>query len=219
MSSLQEGFQEQKSGNFWNIKNGLIVRRVSEGTEGAVEVKDKEGNVRWEIQKKSFTGKLRHIDIRTHEQYGEFMAIVMIANGENVRIECNLDSGYAYGFLSTIPNHKDLKGLLMLSPSYTEKDGKKESKIFLQNDAGWLKQYFTKENPNGLPELKQVKVSGKMVWDGSERLDFFKSMITKLNTALDTAWGATPAATPAAAPLTAPAPVETIAAPTGNIPF
>jgi len=44
-----------------------------------------------------------------------------------------------------------------------------------QNDGnGWVKvlPYYTKENPNGLPEMVKVKIKGKESWDDTDMMDF-----------------------------------------------
>lgn len=104
----------------------------------------------------------------------------------------DFDSGYAFGFLSTVPNIA-LEDAFLMSPSYKEEDGKKRSRMFIQQNGSWLKQYFTRDTPNGLPELKKIKVKGKETWDNTERLDWFKeTLIPKLNKKLEDIWGNEP---------------------------
>lgn len=187
---MTEGFGSSSGQKYLTVKNGILAEKATKDTAGAVAVTKEDQSVVYELHHKSITGYLRNVAVRTATIGGdekEFLSINMMVKGQLYNVQCNLDSGYGFGFLSTIPA-ADIEGLLMISPSYTEKEGKKQSKMFLQQDAGWLKQFFTKDNPNGLPELKQVKVNGKVVWDGTDRLVFFKDMIIKLNTKLEAIW-------------------------------
>lgn len=189
---MQEGFGTRNSAEFWTIKNGYLAKRVSESTDGAHAVKKQNGDVYYEIRQDFFTGRLKKVDIKTHEEYGDFLKITMVAQGKSYIIEMDLNSGYAFGFLSTIP-HAELEATIMLSPMYKEEAGKKQSKLFLQQDSGWLKQYFTKENPNGLPDLVKIKVKGKETWDNTERLEYFKNtLIPRLQVKLDDLWKSEP---------------------------
>lgn len=196
MSELQEGFGEQSKGQFWTVKNGLLCKRVNEGTEGSVQQKKEDGTVYFEIQKRDFTGRLKKVDVRSHEEYGKFLRLHFVAKGESVNIEMKFDSGYAFGFLSTIPSAK-IDGLILIAPFYSEKDGKKETKVFIKDETcegkKWCPQYFTKEHANGLPQLEKVTFKGKESWDNSKRLDYFENtLIPKLNAGLEKIWGSAP---------------------------
>lgn len=185
---MQEGFGTRNSGEFWTIKKGYLAKRVPEGTDNAFAEKKSDGSVYHEVRQDFFTGRLRKVEVRSHEDYGDFLKLTMVAAGRNYTIECDLNSGYAFGFLSTIPS-AELEGLMKLSPMYKEENGKKESKLFIEQESGWLKQFFTKDNPNGLPELEKIKVKGKETWDNTKRLDYFKNtLIPKLNTKLADIW-------------------------------
>jgi hypothetical protein len=178
---LTEGLQSGGNQKYLTIKNGILAERCSESTPGAVAVKKDDGSTVHELHHKSITGYLKSVTVRTHDEYGDYLKIGITSKGVDYIVECKLDSGYATGFLTTIPS-ADIEGLIQISPSYDEKE--KKSKVFLQQDAGWLKAFFTKENPNGLPQLNKVKVNGKEVWDKTDRLEFFKNMIAKLNAKL-----------------------------------
>jgi hypothetical protein len=43
-----------------------------------------------------------------------------------------------------------------------------------QNGSG-LKWAFTKDNPNGMPDLVKIKVKGKDTWDDSDRMEFLEN--------------------------------------------
>ncbi len=212
MSSLSEGFGERNSMQFWTVKNGLLCKRCEENTEGAVKQTKEDGTVYYEIQRPNFTGRLKKVEVRTHDEYGKFLGLHFVANGEAVKIEMKFDSGYGFGFLTTIPSAK-IDGLILIAPYFKDQDGKKESKIFVKDETcegkEWCKQFFTKENPNGLPQLVETTFKGKKVWDNTERLSYFENeLIPKLNAGLAKIWGndAAPAAATTTAATTAKEP-------------
>jgi hypothetical protein len=193
MSSLNEGFGERSQGQFWTVKNGLLCKKCDEHTEGAVKQNKEDGTVYFEIQKPNFTGRLKKVEVRKHDEYGKLLGLHFVANGQNVKIEMKLDSGYGFGFLTTIPSAK-IDGLILIAPYFKDQDGKKQSKIFIKDETcegkEWCKQFFTKETPNGLPELVKTTFKGKSVWDNTARLEYFETeLIPKLNAGLEKIWG------------------------------
>jgi hypothetical protein len=108
--------------------------------------------------------------------------IVMNDGEENLIIGFRLDSRYATGFFKFIKN-VNLKEPFTLHPvtnKSKDKDGKDRdeySMIVSQPYQRYVKAYFTKDNPNGLPSMKQVKVSGKTVWDKTDLLEFYEGLV------------------------------------------
>ncbi len=49
--------------------------------------------------------------------------------------------------------------------------------MFITQDGNPVKWFYTKDTPNGLPELKQVKVKGKLTWDDSDTMEFLEKMV------------------------------------------
>lgn len=99
----------------------------------------------------------------------------------------HFDSSYASTFLSFIKN-ADLTQPLTLIPLEKEviKDKvviKKRSLLVKQNGT-FLKGYFTQTEPNGQPQMKQVKVSGKLVWDKTDLLAFYEEVVDGLKSQL-----------------------------------
>jgi hypothetical protein len=182
---MTEGLREGTRGNskFFSISNGRLVERTTADDPKGVHRTKENGSVVHERYYAELTGRLKSIIVREHQEYGKFLKIEIIAEGKTHAIEFNFSSGYASSFLSTIPS-ANIEELITFCPSYKEKDGKKEARIFLKQEKGWLKSFFTKDNPNGLPELQKTKVKGKEVWDDSDRLEFYEAMILKLNAKL-----------------------------------
>ena len=59
----------------------------------------------------------------------------------------------------------------------TEGEKTKRSLLVRQDDQ-WVKAYFTKATPNGLPAFKKItKKSGKVEWDKENFLEFLENII------------------------------------------
>ena len=71
----------------------------------------------------------------------------------------------------------DLTKEMKVSPSVKEVDGKNKSSLFINQDGKALKHAFTRETPNGMPDMEQVTVNGSQVWDDTKRLVFLQNMV------------------------------------------
>jgi hypothetical protein len=86
----------------------------------------------------------------------------------------NFSSGYSASFLKTLPNVK-LSDRVQITPKLTIEGDKKKSVCFLNQNGSGLKWAFTRENPNGMPDLVKIKVKGKDTWDDSDRMEFLEN--------------------------------------------
>lgn len=99
---------------------------------------------------------------------------------ELYNLSFNIDGGYASSFMSFIRN-ADLSQPLTLKPvvKVENKNGTdiKRLSMLIEQNGAFLKSYHTKDNPNGLPAMKQVTVSGKTLWDKTDMIEFYKNAI------------------------------------------
>jgi hypothetical protein len=63
-----------------------------------------------------------------------------------------------------------------IAPKLTIDGDKKKSVMFI-NQNGGIKHYFTRDNPNGMPDLQKVKIKGKETWDDSDRMEFLEQYV------------------------------------------
>jgi hypothetical protein len=75
-----------------------------------------------------------------------------------------------------LPN-VDLSKEIQLIPKLSVEGDKKKTTLFVNQEGHSLKRFYTKENPQGLPELQQIKVKGKMQYDDSNIMDFLEKMV------------------------------------------
>ena len=73
----------------------------------------------------------------------------------------------------------DLTKKMKVSPSVKEVDGKNRSSLFVAQDGKYVKHAYTREAPNGMPDLNKIVVKGQDVYDDTARLLFLHSMVEK----------------------------------------
>jgi len=169
------GLENRTGGNYITILGGKFCQRVEEGTEGAETRVNKLGNTVHEKFYDSFTGKL--IDIKTRDgNYGKTWEFIFQDTQEPYVLQLSYSNSFATAFLKMLPN-ADLTKEMKVSPSVKEVDGKNKSSLFINQDGKALKHAYTRENPNGMPDMEQVQVNGQMVWDDSKRLAFLENMV------------------------------------------
>ncbi len=129
-------------------------------------------------------GQLVDIYLKDEEYKGDTqrkLYIVMNDSVENLILGFRLDSRYGTSFLNFVKSIDITKPFTIVPISKEEKDANGEtvvrSSILISQDGKFAKSYFSKNNPNGLPEMKKVKLNGKQVWDKTEMLEFYEGII------------------------------------------
>lgn len=169
------GLENRTGGNFITILGGKLCQRVQEGTEGSFARVNKLGNTVHEKFYDSFTGKLESIDVKDGN-YGKTWNFGFRDKGELYTLQLSYSNSFATAFLKQLPN-VDLTKEMKVSPSTKEVDGKNKSSLFINQDGQALKHAYTRENPNGMPDMEQVTVKGELVWDDTKRIEFLENMV------------------------------------------
>jgi len=168
---------------YLSIQGGKIARRVSEATQHSRERQiESSGKVVHEELYDSLEGFMTGLTTRD----GQFGKELHIHIGDDLKyvVQLKLSSSPASSFLKALPN-VDLSKRVKIIPKQEEiKDGVKRTNIILVQDNGGIKHAFTKDNPNGLPPMKKVKVKGKETWDDSDQLEFFEKLIADIHAKL-----------------------------------
>ena len=165
--------QQGGSKVFLSISNGKLVRSFKEKTEGAVSRINKAGREVYEMFYDSLEGTITGVGTKESD-YGKFLVVQVESNGVNYQLEMNFSSGYSASFLKTLPN-VNLSTRVAITPKLTIEGDKKKSVCFLNQGGQGLKWAFTRENPNGMPDLVKIKVKGKDTWDDSDRMEFLEN--------------------------------------------
>lgn len=124
------------------------------------------------------TGILKDIYVKYDGLYGPELHVTLRAEGVDYILQMRLDSGYARSFMKIAPNF-DLAMPMSIFPSLKNKsEGRQETGMFIRQNGLPLKWYYTREKPNGLPELVPVKIKNPQTgvvkdgWDNTEQLKF-----------------------------------------------
>jgi hypothetical protein len=170
------GLGTNENGKFISIVGGRFCIRVPEGTQGAETRVNKLGKTVTEKYYDNFTGKLVGIKV-TDGNYGKQWEFSFQDSGEIYKLQLGYSNSFAKNILKMLPN-ADLSKVMKVSPqTKVEADGTKKSSLFINQDGVALKHAFTKDNPNGLPQMKQVTVKGTVVWDDTDQMVFLENMV------------------------------------------
>jgi hypothetical protein len=162
-------------GKYITVLAGKFCQRVADNTEGAVQRVNKEGKVVFEKYYDAFTGKL--VDIKTQDgAYGKNWLFSFRDKEDTYNLQLGYSNGYAVAILKMLPN-VDITKEFKVSPKQEVKDGKTETSLFINQDGKPIKHFYTKDNPNGLPQWEQITVKGQQVWDSTKQLVFLENMV------------------------------------------
>jgi len=161
--------------SFYNISNGKICRQFQSATPESKERVNKNGKTVHEMFYDFIDGTIVSIETKESE-YGKSW-LITLDDGESKQVlQMPFSSGYSSAFLKMLPN-VDLLSPVKIIPKLVIEGDKKKTSLFVTQYGSPLKHYYTKDRPNGLPQMKQVKIKGKMTWDDSEMMEFFENMV------------------------------------------
>jgi hypothetical protein len=163
---------DYNNSTYYSISEGRICTQHKQPVPGSIERVNKNGKTVHETFHSGLKGMITNITTKDSD-FGKFWLVEL--NGNEI-LQFQYSSGYANGFLRTLPN-VDFTKEVVLIPKLTVEGDKKKGTIFINQDGKALKWFYTKEDPNGLPDLKKIKVKGKETWDSSDQMDFLETMV------------------------------------------
>ena len=174
------GLEQSEYSNYLTIGNGKICKAVKEPTEKSIERKNKNDKIVYEEFYDKISGNITGIEIKEHPEYGRFWLVTLEDKGEKFILQMNYSSGYSSAFLKTLPN-VNLSERVTLIPKITMNGDKKKVTLFISQNGNALKHFYTKDNPNELPQMTKTegkgKDKGKVLWDDSEMMEFLEAMV------------------------------------------
>lgn len=172
------GAIQQSNAIYLTIGNGQICKKVMKPTPLSKERVNKKGATVHEEYYKGWKGKITGIAVRDHAEYGKFWNVTLTDDDGDAILQMNYSSGYSQAFLKILPNI-DLTADVNIVPDQREVNGKKKTTLFITQHGQPVKWYYTKDDPKGLPELKSIKIKGKMTYDDSDILEFLEKMVNE----------------------------------------
>lgn len=105
------------------------------------------------------------------------MLYVVVSDGDKFyKVTFNFDSIATTNFIKFLKS-ANIKEQLLIIPSMKEEDNVKKRSIFVKQDGKYLKAFYSKDNPNGLPQLRKTKFKGQEKWDNGEQLEFLRGVV------------------------------------------
>lgn len=173
--------EEQGSKIFLKVVNGKIAQKVSKDTVGAKPRINKNGEEVYELYFNAIEGVLESIEHRVSEEYGNSYDLTFRDVDQLYVLNLGCSGRVTNGLLGRIPNI-DLSQPIEFRV-FTIKDqatGKDKQYSSVYQNRVKIEPYYTKDNPNGLPPMVQVKVKGQLVWDDSDQIEFLRKMVEKV---------------------------------------
>jgi hypothetical protein len=170
------GAVQQTNAIYLTISNGQLCRKFQSPTKTSKERVNKKGVTVNEEYYKGWKGRITGIAVQEHKEFGKFWNVTITDEQGDAIIQMNYSSGYSAAFLKTLPNI-DLDSDIVFSPSMKIENDKKKATVFISQHGKPVKWAFTKDEPNGLPELQKMKVKGKVTWDDSDIMEFLEKMV------------------------------------------
>ena len=161
---------------FYSITDGKICRTLKSPTSKSIERVNKMGKIVHEEFCNGLSGRIVDIKTKDHPDYGKFWLVTLKDGDWSGVIQMKFSSGYASAFLKMLPN-VDLSKEVTIVPNMKIEGDKKKTSLFIMQNGKPLKHLYTKDNPNGLPQMKIIKVKGKETWDDTEMMEFLEKMV------------------------------------------
>jgi hypothetical protein len=168
---------------YLSIIGGKIVQSFKQPVEGAIERVNKVGNTVYEKHYKSIEGNIVHALKREHPEYGVDICIEIQDGDDLYNITLGVASAFCRAFLMKVPNIVWGERYTITPYSFEDKEkGRMVNGLNIYKGSEKIANAYSKENPNGLPELEKKKIKGKETWDDSERIEFLLSTLPSSDT-------------------------------------
>lgn len=193
----------QESAIFISVHKAMFAQRVKEATatsfQRALEKGPNKGQMINEEKYNQIEGALVDIKAESSDCGMQWVFKLDISTEQNpdkkAILTLGISSSYASNIIMKLPNLDLKKDILFNVYSFKDKEKNKDvSGINLRQNGAKIENYFTKEVPNGMPELEYNKIKNE--WNDTKRLEFFMELVLKYFPKVD----AEPVATTATAP-------------------
>lgn len=182
------GLGNNSSAIYVDLRNGKVMRYSKTNEPGTMPVVTSKGETRYYYIYDFIEGHVTNFSTREEEIAGKTrlkFQIHMDDNGESYLVKMDVDSSYFRMFCSVLPNI-NWNYPVRLIPRMKEENQVKKSSMIVVNNGNPVKFAFTKDNPNGKPEVTFTKnKKGEIVdIDREEELKFFFDLIAKAKASL-----------------------------------
>lgn len=165
---------------YLSVANGKLVRQHREPNPSTTTRVNKNGKTVYEEFFRDLVGKIISVDVAPDRGYGKSWQLVFQDGNDRYMVQMQYSGRYSSSFLKALPNVNPDEPVKFMPWEMDDKNkpGKTITGVTMyQNDGnGWAKilPAYTKDEPNGLPEMKKVRVKGQDVWDDSAMMEFLE---------------------------------------------
>lgn len=165
---------------YLSVSDGNLTRQHKQANDRTTERVTKTGKLVFEERFKDLTGMITNVNTREND-YGKQWQLTFEDGSDTYIVSMPYSSRYASSFLKALPNiniHEPLRFM-----PWAMKDKNDVSKTvtgitMYQNDTK-IAPAYTRDEPNGLPQMEKIKVKGKEQWDDSAMMEFLEQMAYK----------------------------------------
>lgn len=173
------GLESGSDGMFLKIFEGQIVREVKEPIEGETKSRvNKQGKTVHYLTWKAVSGVITSIKKHIHPEFGTSINIGLKDGSEYFTLSIQQNSRPGGTFLKTLPNI-DLKEPVRFNPTVKTENNKQVTTLFIQQDGTALRQAYSRDQPNGLPPMREMTIRGEKVWDDTDQINFLWAMVER----------------------------------------
>lgn len=176
---MARGNVQRKS--YLTCSRGKWRERVTESTPGSIgrTITPDDGKSPYtvfEIVNDYVSGIIRSIEVQEDTKgYGRQWLITIQDGNEVLGLQFSYDSGYAFAFLSKLPNADVLQDISFY-PYFFEKE--KKARLVLKQDNENIPSLFTKEDPKGFPTFPEgANEDDITIW----KIEAMKFLVAYLN--------------------------------------
>lgn len=175
------GSKTSSNTTYLTIIDGTLRRKTDSPGEGVLTRTNKQGKEVHEIPYDFVSGEVVSVKIEETD-FGDQIRIVL-RDDTLYSVSLSVESRYGKDFLMKFPNLT--LGKLKISPyDFMDNDKRFSGLTLWQNDEK-LKRRFTRDHPNGLPEMVEKAKGNKTVWDDTDQVNFLYQEFEKHATTIN----------------------------------
>lgn len=162
---------------FLTIYNGKFSRTAEPDEEGAVSRVNKKGKTVYEMHYDTLSDVyIRNIEKKTGE-YGAQWIVSLQDDQDSFDLQLSYNGSVTNGLFFRLPNIIIDQPVTFKIYHFEEGDKTKNSMVIYQNGEK-VSPFFTREEPNGVPDMEKVMDKGVEKWSDTARYLYFEEMIT-----------------------------------------
>ena len=128
------------------------------------------------------SGMVKSVTLKTTNVEGtdiENLNICVESEGEKYVVSTNFTTQCALALVACLKSANINEPMVFVPILEKERPGadKRYSSILIKQGDVFLKRFFTKDAPNGMPPTKEMTLNGKTVYDKTERLAFLRNVV------------------------------------------